>query len=84
MDRERDGRRLGDFLRKTSDPGKCYCIACKATVAYGSKGFEAIKEHIQRKGHKSKIAALDRASTIEGELSCFFVCVCVCSTIEGE
>ena len=77
MDREREGRRLGDFLRKTAEAGKCYCLACKTTIAYGSKGFEAIRDHITRKGHRSKIAALDKGTTVSGELG-FFLCFCFC------
>ena len=68
IDREIDGRRIGDVIRKMEDKGKCYCDGCKKVINFGSRGWIAIADHVGRKGHKKKVrSSFDRSTTLAGE-----------------
>ena len=45
----------GISLLQIDVAGKSSCILCHSTIIYGERGINAIKNHVETKGHHSKL-----------------------------
>ena len=46
------GAPLADFMRKTEEPGKAYCIWCNQDITHGSRGKVALTDHAKTLAHQ--------------------------------
>jgi hypothetical protein len=62
LEKKEDGKkeeqmilRYDHCVKKLAAVGKAYCDVCRKEIAYGNKGFTAIKAHCDTSSHKEKI-----------------------------
>lgn len=60
--------KLEKFIAKTELPGQAKCMYCNETIAYGSRGVVAFKEHAQKKKHISILKDLQTNYSLNSEL----------------
>ena len=46
------GAPLADFMKKTEEPGKAYCIWCNQDIKYRSTGKVALTDHVKTLAHQ--------------------------------
>lgn len=54
-------------IKKLAAVGKAYCDVCRKEVAYGNKGFTAIKVHCDTSSHKEKIICRSENNHLPGK-----------------
>ncbi|XP_025097060.1 uncharacterized protein LOC112565660 [Pomacea canaliculata] len=54
-------------IKKLAAVGKAYCDVCRKEVAYGNKGFTAIKVHCDTSSHKEKIICRSENNHLPGQ-----------------
>ena len=52
IETEVGGASLADFMNKTQDPGRAYCIWCNEDIKYGSRGKVALTDHAKTSAHQ--------------------------------
>ncbi|GBM18112.1 Ectopic P granules protein 5 [Araneus ventricosus] len=53
LEKQAEGIHLYEIIRKLNKCGACYCIVCSKELAYGSRGFVALMDHVKSAKHKS-------------------------------
>ncbi|GBN02941.1 hypothetical protein AVEN_113348-1 [Araneus ventricosus] len=53
LEKQSEGIYLREIIRKSNKCGACYCIVCSRELAYGSRGFVALTDHVKSIMHKS-------------------------------
>lgn len=59
--------RAGVYIRKLEEPGLAYCCLCRKEIAYSSKGFAALNQHLTREGHKGNLSKQQKNQVLPGE-----------------
>ncbi|GBN88724.1 hypothetical protein AVEN_267387-1 [Araneus ventricosus] len=47
LEKQAEGIYLREIIRKLNKCSACYCIVCSKELAYGSRGFVALTDHIE-------------------------------------
>lgn len=75
LEKQVEGIYLREFIRKLSKCGGCYCIVCNKELAYGSRGFVALADHVKSAKHKSFLQIRKEHSALPGKLWLFLTFV---------
>ncbi|GBM44941.1 hypothetical protein AVEN_126363-1 [Araneus ventricosus] len=52
LEKQTEGIYLREIIRKLNKCTACYCIICSKELAYGSRGFVALMDHVKSAKHK--------------------------------
>ena len=66
VNKEVDGERVGEFLRKLTQTGRAYCCLCRQELAYGNRGVTALTDHIKGHVHSENLKSRTNNTTLQG------------------
>lgn len=61
-----DGHAFGDWCKKISQAGVCFCTVCGKSIVYGSSGKKALRKHANLEDHVKAMRSVDNTTRLHG------------------